>query len=127
MPRSERADCRGESPVGARRSGDARAAGAHPCAHPWQATSHLGRGGRQEGMLAAQLRAGGVGDASALGQAEERFAFPGRRGEQSLGKGVPGRAGVWCCPARARDCPAKTCFASLFPAKSLVIPAAVVD
>lgn len=39
-------------------------------ASPGKRPPIAGRGARQEGMLAAQLRAGDVGDASALGQGE---------------------------------------------------------
>lgn len=84
-------------------------------------------------MLAAQLRAGGVGDALTLGQGEGAIRLPWeeRGGEvRKAEEGVPGRADVWCCPAlrvqaRAGTCPAMTCLALLFSAKSPVI--AVVD
>lgn len=69
-------------------------------------------------MLAAQLRAGDVGDASALGQGEGAI-WRREEGEvRKAGEGVPGRAGVWSClvlwmQARAGACPAETCFALL--------------
>lgn len=113
----------GESP----RSGDARAAVAHLSRRdriPAKRPPLAGRGGRRKGgMLAARLRAGGVGDAP--GRPRQRFGVPGRREEgKESREGVPvSRGGLgWAAlagraagagPCRRSSCKDLSCCAFL--------------
>lgn len=74
-----------------------------------------GRGGREEGMLAAQLRARGVGDASTLRPGEGAIRLPWEEsgGEVRKGEeGCPGtgwHVGAATCGADAGTCQRLSC------------------
>lgn len=86
-------------------------------------------------MLAAQLRARGVGDASTLGPGEGAIRLPWEESGGEVRKGEEGCPGTgWHVGAATCGADAGTCqrlslqrLVLLFSAKCLVIPTAIVD